>query len=99
MKKKCIWTDTNPAANCGNKPGGEESGCGVTEFLCSLAASTPSLPLMTNQKNCFSMCQNPGMKSTDYPSAGLCTRLAALLSVCHAAVGVNGTYGLPPQLP
>lgn len=46
--------------------GGEQSGWRVTELLYSLAASTPLLPLMTNQ-NCFLACQDPGMESMDYP--------------------------------
>lgn len=95
MKNKCVWTDTDPSADSGNKTGGEESGWRVTERLCSPAASTPSLPLRTNQKNRFSACQDPGMKSTDYPQRWA---LPALLSMCHAAVGVKGhTTALLPK--
>lgn len=67
MKNKCVWTDTNTFANSQNKPGGGEHGWRVTELLCSLAASTPLLPLTTNQKNCFLACQDPGMKSMNCP--------------------------------
>jgi len=67
MENKCVWTDTDPSADSGNKTGGKESGWRVTELLCSLAASTPLLPLTTNQKNCFLECQDPGMKSMDHP--------------------------------
>lgn len=67
MKNKCVWTDTNTFTNSQNKPGGGEHGWRVTELLCSLAASTPLLPLTTNQKNCFLACQDPGMKSMNCP--------------------------------
>lgn len=69
MKNKCVWTDSDPSADSGNKTGGEESGWRVTDLFCSVAASTPSLSLRTNQKNRFLACQDPGMKKHGLPPA------------------------------